>query len=235
MTLVEVTPRLEGIKGYDRWFINKPITITVGGMGSIGSHLAVQLSKTIPKLTIVAYDFDSFTVRNAGGQCFLMRDVNKLKTVAVSNLLLELNGEETFIIDNGKFEEGKRVTDITFSGFDNIEARELMFKEWLTLGKGIFIDGRIYKENVQVYFINADNALAIESYKEVLERSKDGDIPDTSCTMRNTFFIGSIISSFMLIGLLNTFENKQSEFESAKVPFKVAFEAETFNFTTEYV
>ncbi|MGL6106163.1 ThiF family adenylyltransferase [Romboutsia sp.] len=232
---LDIAPRLMGVKGY-RWFVSKKIImVTIGGMGSISSWLTLLLSRTIPKLGIVAYDFDHFDERNAGGQFFLYEDVGKNKIEAVNRALVALNGEETYIIGNSKFEEGSEVTDVTFSGFDNIEARVNMFNSWLKKEKGIFIDGRIYKENYQVYAVQAGNIAQIEAYQEILKKT-DIDIPDTDCTTRNTTFIAMGAAEKMTTLFLNYLENKlDPEFSPAVVPFKYEWSAQSFTGNSFYL
>lgn len=128
------------------WF-NKPAEITIGGVGGIGSNLSPLLSRIGHKLYI--YEFDEVEEENIAGQLFLMSQIGMQKVDAVIDFCVDYSNEpKDNFIALGRLEDDSLVTNICFSCFDNMSARELMFDAWLLQCEkepkelSLFIDGR---------------------------------------------------------------------------------------------
>lgn len=121
-----------------------PEDVIIGGAGGIGSHLAFQLNRAGFNVTL--YDYDNFESHNSAGQLFSRKNIGQPKTFAVSELINDLSGSiiNTF---NEKYDESSMIHKYMFSGFDNMEARRIMFEKWAAvygnIDDAIFIDGRM--------------------------------------------------------------------------------------------
>lgn len=105
-------------------------SVTIGGVGGIGSWLTLILAK-MGFQTMSIYDFDVVEKHNLGGQFFSLRDAETRarKTTAIINTVGKI--AQNIRIDNyGKFEESNYTNNITFACFDNMEARKHMFESW---------------------------------------------------------------------------------------------------------
>jgi tRNA A37 threonylcarbamoyladenosine dehydratase len=131
--------RYDTFKGAE--WANKELDITLGGGGSIGSWLALFTSRT-GNHNFLVYEFDTFEEKNRGGQFVSRRYVNVKKTEALKRQLKDYSGFKDFMELGKLTEKNNLVSPICLSGFDNPEARELMFESWRQLpDREIFIDG----------------------------------------------------------------------------------------------
>lgn len=97
--------------------------IHIIGCGSVGSTIAENLARCgITNMSL--YDFDIVEPHNVNNQMFRNSDVGKLKVVALSELLAEINPDITdkleLVKDGWK---GKMLSGYIFLAVDNIEIR----------------------------------------------------------------------------------------------------------------
>ena len=96
-------------------------SIHIIGCGSVGSALAENLVRCgIKKLTL--WDADIVVPHNVTNQMYREKDVGKLKTDALEELLTEINSEVE-IIKHGAW-DGDLVSGYVFMCVDNIETRK---------------------------------------------------------------------------------------------------------------
>ncbi len=218
------------------WFKQYPIT--VGGVGGIGSWLSLLLARGGHSL--ILYDMDNVELQNMGGQLYAAHHVGKPKTSAVKETAAKFANNESVQVF-GKFTEESFVTDITFSAFDNMEARKMMSEKWyahqmakITSGAkrkpdevNIFIDGRMEAETFIIYAVDSP-----ERYKRYQEELFDDSlIPNAPCSFRATSHNPAILAGNMVALLNNMIANKLRGRKIRNVPYKIEYELPTFTLT----
>jgi molybdopterin/thiamine biosynthesis adenylyltransferase len=210
------------------WY-HPELEMTLGGAGGIGSWLAIFLSRV--GYTIYLYEMDTIEEHNIGGQAYFKNQIGKTKAEAVSDIV-GLMCDELRITTIGKFEEDSPVTPITFSAFDNMAARKIMFEQWKLIAKdnpeALFIDGRMTAETGIIYCVTPDR---IEAYEK--ELFDDSEVADDPCSYKATSHNGAVLAAYMLQNLLNIIGNKNLNLEVYNSPFKFAYELPMFT-TTSY-
>ena len=199
------------------WF-NPDQSVTIGGLGSIGSWLTLFMGRIIN--TIYVYDFDKVEEHNLTGQLYGMSHIEMKKDEAVSNVA-KIYNPNTTIISRGKFEKGSGVTPICFSGFDNMLARQHMFDSWRSKeDREIFIDGRLTAEQLWVYTVTKENEdLFAKEYMPT-----DDQVEELPCSFKSTTHISSMIASIMTIAFTSYSLNK-----------KIGEDISNINFETRYI
>lgn len=213
---------------YDRfkdakWF-NKPIgRIIVGGAGGIGSWLSLFLVRN--KFSIILYDFDRFEEHNIGGQLVKSNQVGEPKVDAVKSTVIEFTDNPVGIYPvNEKYDKSSVASQFMMSAFDNMEARKVMFSNWIKYvnetefwGRALFIDGRLAAESFEVYCIQTPEQAA-KYEKEYLFDDKDSS--ETLCTLKQTTHVAAMIAGYMTSYLTNYIANMYSSKKVYHVPFK---------------
>lgn len=205
------------------WF-EPGINVVVGGSGGIGSSLIFLLGRL--DCNIYVYDFDTVDETNLGSQFFRTKDLNTPKTTAIKNIVYEFSRNPN-ITELGKFTPESFTGPITFAGFDNMEARSLMFDKWCELDeKELFIDGRLLAEQGMIFCVTPDK---IEEYRKFL--FKDSEVETVPCTYKATPHCSFLITSMMVSFFTNYMTNKKLGFEARSLPFKFDFELALTTFT----
>ena len=107
--------------------------ITIGGAGGLGSWLAFFLTRIGHSL--IVYDFDHVGIENiGGGQFYKQGQAGEEKTSALRKNIFDFVGP-TSITELGRYEKGMTVSPITFTTFDNMEARKDMMETWYEMAK----------------------------------------------------------------------------------------------------
>lgn len=122
-------------------------SVVIGGIGGIGSWVALLLSRICP--TISLYDMDVIEERNIGGQAFSAFHVGKKKTEALSqmmNLFSQVPAYETWDIFDGDCEIDNPVA---IACFDNMASRKLMLEKWLVFVDNMIEDRERYKAEIE--------------------------------------------------------------------------------------
>lgn len=205
------------------WF--KPGTsVIIGGVGSIGSHLAYFLSRQACNLHI--FDMDNIEEVNLGGQLFSSYSVGIPKTHAVKDFLTGY-GESKLVESYDKYTSDSIYGKYMFSCFDNMEARKTMFENWKKSVQPdkIFIDGRMGAETAQFFLVTPDKTEAYE--KELFE---DSAVPDAPCTYKSTTHCGALLAAYMVAGFNNHIANLNSRVAYRAVPFKTEINLQLLNF-----
>lgn len=146
-------------------------------------------------------------------------DVGKSKVEAISDVVTRLCGEnnitpvETFIDENGGLWTNLVAqSDVVCVGFDNLKARELVYKEWRANGKekSFFVDGRLSAENGQIFTLSKDSLeLDFTAYEQTyFPESERVELP---CSMKATSHCGALIASLMTAQITNWFNNGLEE------------------------
>jgi len=208
------------------WF-EPGIEVVIGGVGSIGSHLAYFLSRQVCNLHL--FDMDVVDATNLGGQLYPESTEGMQKTTALDNFLGNY-GQSKEISTYDKYQEDSIYSKYMFSCFDNMEARRIMFENWKknTNPNKIFIDGRMSAEMGQAYFVTADKT---EEYEKTL--FVDAAVPDAPCTYKSTTHCGALLAAYMVSGFNNHIGNSKLKVPYREVPFKAEFNLQLFKFDKE--
>lgn len=213
---------------YDRfkdapWFSKEKIYCVVGGAGGISSWLTLFLARA--GFMPMVYDFDFLEEHNLGGQLFPKSGIGQPKVDVLRDVVKQF-ADTAITVFNQRFQEDSMAHNIMFSGFDNMDARKVMFTKWLDYNQkiagkekeqSIFIDGRLLAEQMQIFCVRGTDQAAIdEYYKEYL--FPDSDVPDAPCTFKQTSHAAAMIAGFMTSFFTNHIANVMSHTQSRQVP-----------------
>ena len=180
------------------------VPIIVGGVGGIGSWLILLLSRIVSSNTpIVIYDIDTVEEVNLAGQLYRVSDIGKKKTDSLKGIVKDFSKFNS-ITCKERYNETSFISPIMFSAFDNMKSRKDMFENWkkevAKNPSGIFIDGRLLAEQLQVFFVTPDRIPLYEKYLY-----SDSEIPDASCSYKQTSHFAAAIAAKMVQGFTNWF------------------------------
>lgn len=198
----------------------KKRTVTLGGAGGIGSNVAYNLIKL--GYDIYLFEYDVVDPGNVGGQHYYLSDVGKTKAIAIVKRAGDVN-KETKVTTLGKLTEAtpiELIQPITLSGFDNIDARRLLFEKWYERYKdskeAIFIDGRQNAEDFEIFAVTPDLA---DRYRETLFTDEIDELP---CNYKATTQTG-LINAGMMIGIMTNFISELVDPGIRVIPFRTSF------------
>lgn len=197
---------------YDRfkgaeWFtsvLNCPILVI--GTGGIGSWTSLLLARCGVELYL--FDMDRVSDINIAGQLFSDLQVNKYKTEAIHETIIDFCVEPNVTTWAEKYTENSLTNNITIMGVDNMEARKVGFNNWLKHVKAnpnercLFIDGRLSASLVQIFCISSDKPEDIKNYQEN-HLPDDSQVPDEECTNKQTSFCAAMIASHIVAFFTN--------------------------------
>ena len=201
------------------WFPKNGERCLIGGAGGIGSWLAFFLSKVGFKITL--YDFDMVEDHNLGGQLFQQTDLGVPKVNAVSRIISGFCGS-VISSYNEPITSDTPHHYYSFSAFDNMEARRILFNNWKLSWGGtpsectpIFIDGRLEIEQLQIFCITPYNADKYESE----HLFHDSAVDEAPCTMKQTSHTAAMIGTLMTAFFTNHIANTYAGEVIREVPF----------------
>jgi len=221
-----------------QWF---PDTLSykaiIGGAGGIGSWLSLLLARM--GTSFIIFDADRFEPHNQGGQLVTSGMLGNNKASYVCELVNEFINMNSNNADQRIFPISEHITKSTdiqtifgnfkpgnnhsafFSAFDNMKARKILFDKFLTWssdrGEGVFIDGRLGAEHVQIFCIPYDDKKAIEVYQRE-HLFSDSDVPDEPCALKQTSHVASLIASLMVSIFTNYVANVRNIENDREVP-----------------
>jgi molybdopterin/thiamine biosynthesis adenylyltransferase len=216
------------------WFEHvKNLFIFVGGAGGTGSHFIINAIRAGFFVTVM--DDDAIEEHNLTGQLLSKHHIGMCKVdgiLQVANYLGDSSKLTSFfdrltssteIISAYKY-------NIVVSCFDNMEARQILFKKWSdkhlmdcsidpNIGKkNLFIDMRLEAEQLQIFVVQGGKINQVVKYKEYL--FDDSQIPDAACTFKQTSHVAAIIAGTAFGYLTNWVSNiYEYEEEVNVIPF----------------
>lgn len=203
------------------WF-NPGLEVVIGGGGGIGSWLSLFLARQEAKLYV--YDFDLVEEHNLGGQLYKKSHVGTTKVDAIANVIAEF-ADSNLIQNMGKFEKDSMIGEYTFSCFDNMAARKMMFQAWKELdNRKLFIDGRMLAEQAQIYIVTPGREAAYEA-----TLFDDSEVEDQPCNYKATSHCGAMIGAYMVSALNNYMTNAKYNTEVRSLPFTLSYELQLLN------
>lgn len=233
ITIDETTSRFSGAIWYEE--IQKQ-TVTLAGIGGIGSYVGFLLSRLKPNRLII-YDPDRVETVNMSGQLYGQTDVGRYKCAALADMVMNYANYCNIVALNQRFEDNSEATDIMICGFDNMAARRTFYEKWkqrvLSYPAGsdnrkkcLFIDGRLAAEEFQVLSIQGDDERAMAAYEDKWLFS-DAEAEETICSYKQTTFMANMIASVMVNVFVNFIANQCGPIIDRDVPFFISYDAST--------
>lgn len=233
ITVDETTSRFSGAIWYEEI---KKQTVTLAGVGGIGSYVGFLLGRLKPQRLII-YDPDRVETVNMSGQLYGQTDVGNYKSVALANMVRNYANYNNIVALNDRFEANSEATDIMICGFDNMTARRTFYEKWkqkvLSYPAGsdnrkkcLFIDGRLAAEEFQVLSIQGDDERAMVEYEDKWLFS-DAEAEETICSYKQTTFMANMIASVMVNVFVNFVANQCGPIIDRDVPFFISYDAST--------
>lgn len=215
-------------------------TITLAGVGGIGSYVGFLLARLKPA-GLYLYDPDIVEQANMSGQLYGSGDLGQGKVYALHNMMQQYANYYSAVTYQERFTAESEATDIMICGFDNMEARKLFFDAWKDRlmakpeeerSKCLFIDGRLAAEEFQVFAIQGNDERAIVEYKNRWLFS-DAAADETICSYKQTTFMANMIASVMVNLFVNFVANECNPIIDRDVPFMTQYSADTMYFKVE--
>lgn len=233
--VLETTARFSGALWYDK--IQK-LPIILAGVGGIGSWTALLLSRFNPSV-IHLYDPDFVESVNMSGQLYSTEDVGNSKTDAISTTIQSFSAYNTIVSNTSRYAEDSVTGPIMIGGFDNMEARRLLFNKWMAgvrlapkKEECLFIDARLAAEEFQVFCMTGDDI-----YHQNLYREKwlfdDTEAEETLCSYKQTTYCASMVASIIANLVVNFTTNQCNPLIDRDLPFLTRYDASTMFFKTE--
>lgn len=199
------------------------MTIVVGGVGGIGSWLALFLARQGHDIHV--FDPDTVDEVNLAGQLYGGGDIMQPKVQAVANLC-DMFARHSISTNQERFTAESYAAPVMFSCFDNMDARLVMFEKWLP-GR-LFIDGRLNAETAEMFCVYDERTAKLwrDSWFE------DAKVPDAPCTFKATSHCAAILAGLMTAALNNYTANMYAE-EQRSVPYKTSIWLPTMDIKTE--
>lgn len=182
--------------------------IQIVGAGGIGGWTSLALAKMGCE-NIKVTDFDTVEDGNLGSQIFSLGDLGSKKVEALKDKVSMMTGLDIYAehdyFGNTAFslEDGH----IVIGAVDNIQTRKDIFREWKmyipradsTSPKFWFIDGRMARNEIQIYTMSSHDLDKIAEYESTLH-SQD-EIEPIPCSERavvyNVFVVAGLITSIV--------------------------------------
>ena len=224
------------------WFeAAKNISVTLAGVGGIGSWTSLLLSRISSSIRINLYDDDKVEVVNLAGQMFSSNQVGLYKVYAAQEVIRYFSGSYCNA-SNFRISPTSNIYDkIVICGFDNMEARKLLYNKWKALAKSfsaaqqgefLFIDGRMNAEEFQIFSIVGDDDYNMKRYEEEFLFS-DAEVAPAVCSYKQTTYCASMIASFIVNSLVNFLSNQNLENMPRQVPFYINYDAQLMHLKLE--
>lgn len=211
--------------------------VSICGLGGIGSYVSYFISR-LGVRGLEIFDMDRIESVNLSGQMFSTSDIGMEKTDAVKRLINKYSPETHVHTRRGRITEETHIDNpIVITGFDNIEARRIVFNSWkenIMINPGIaeealFIDGRLAAETLQVIAIRGTDLDRMEEYESKYLFNEEDAIQEV-CSYKQTSHIAGMIGSIITSIFINFVNNKATGFDFSPVPFFTEFDAQIFNF-----
>ena len=217
------------------WFDNvKSKSVTLAGLGGIGSYVAFLLSR-LKIQSLFMYDDDTVEAGNMSGQLYSSNDINNHKVSAMNNMVSAYSGYYDTYTYTERFTENSQGSDIMICGFDNMDARRTFFNVWKARvnsyppelkAKCLFIDGRLAAESLQILCIMGNDTYNMEKYeREFL--FNDWEVEAEMCSYKQTSFMANMIGSLIVNLFVNFCANECDPLIPRDLPFFTEYTAET--------
>lgn len=225
------------------WFDKiKEQTVTLAGLGGIGSYVAFLLSR-LKINRLILWDDDIVDEANLSGQLFSMYDIGNGKVNSICKILGDFSKYYDIVGRSERFDSSSSASNIMICGFDNMAARNIFFTKWKAhvmnapeeeKEKCLFIDGRLAAEEFQVFCIKGTDTFLMNKYKNEWLFS-DNEAEATICSYKQTSFCANMIASVMVNLFVNFIANQCEPLIERELPFFTNYNAERMYLKTEMV
>lgn len=214
-------------------------TITLAGLGGIGSYVGFMLARMHP-YKLILYDDDNVELGNMSGQLYSYRDAGNPKVSSLCSILGDFANYYSVTGLNEKFTSSTKATDIMICGFDSMHARKSFYYSWMNhiteipkeeRKNCLFIDGRLAAEEFQVFCMQGDDERAIKLYRDKWLFS-DEEADATICSYKQTTFCANMIGSVIVNLFTNFVANQCEPLIDRDLPFITEYNASTMYFKT---
>lgn len=214
-------------------------TVTLAGVGGIGSYVGFLLSRLKPS-RIILYDPDIVEATNMSGQLYEGANIGKPKVAALSQTMQRFSGYYTTYSYPTRFIGSTPISNIMICGFDNMAARRTFYESWKRGVNSVFkdiksdsllIDGRLAAEEFQVFCIKGDDDYHMKQYESKWLFS-DEEAEETICSYKQTSHCANMIASVMVNLFVNFVANQCNPLIDRDVPFMTSYDASTMYFKT---
>lgn len=204
----------------------KQQSVTIVGLGGIGSHLAYLISR-LNVYWVYLYDQDIVEKVNLSGQMYGMSNLTNTKVSASAKLMQHYSNFYNYTCQDLNYSLDSQCSNTVMCGVDNMEARKVTFNRWLNYIKGLpeeerekclFLDGRLAAEEFQVFCIKGDENHYINKYKEEWLFT-DEEAEPTICSYKQTSFCATMIASIMTNLFVNFITNQGNPVIPRALPF----------------
>jgi molybdopterin/thiamine biosynthesis adenylyltransferase len=167
-------------------------SVTLIGAGGIGAMVALNLAKMgVGFLTV--YDDDEVNQTNCATQLYGWTDIGQMKVHALHNILAEFVDDLEMIAIPSRVKATTPLRDfIVTSAVDSINARKDIWKAVMASNPRWYLDARMSAEEFHLYTVDMKDAAAVQKYLDMISSEHEEDIPEIPCTMKATFYTGSI-------------------------------------------
>jgi len=238
---IEIDESTSRFSGADWFTIARQQIITILGVGGIGSWASFLVSRVKPKC-IYLYDDDIVEMANLSGQLYGVDSIYKLKVNAIAHFIKNNSNYFDLFGIPARVDTTTNLGDIVICGFDNMEARQIAFNNWLNHISThktpqerkycLFIDGRMAAESIQVFCMTGEDDYYIEKYKsEWLFNDSEADA--TVCSYKQTSYCAAIIGGIITNLFINFCTNLGEPIIPRSLPFLTTYEADTMYLKTE--
>ena len=217
-------------------------TVTLAGVGGIGSYVAFLLSR-LRLFNLMLFDDDIVERTNISGQLFRVKDVGTPKVSAMKTLLGAFSDYYNVNTRIARVTEDYSGTKIMICGFDNMTARKSYFKSWKKYinslsekdkSECLFIDGRLAAEEFQVFCMKGDDTFLHNKYENEW-LFNDNEAEATLCSYKQTSFCANMIASVMVNLFVNFIANQCSPIIERELPFYTYYDASLMALKTKIV
>lgn len=165
------------------------LKIALIGLGGIGSHVLVTLSK-MGFNNVEAWEHDILGEENLGGGLFDSRKVGKPKTDAVASLCLITSGTKQKLNQSMYTEESDQIdADIVILAVDSFKGRADIY-DAMCKNESKFrylIDSRMGGHSFNVFSMPGEDLDAVINWRQLLDRED----PPLPCGMKSTAYVSS--------------------------------------------
>lgn len=211
----------------DAPFFRPGTVVMIGGAGGIGSWLSLLLARVGCGIWLV--DNDIIDEVNMAGQLYRSNDVDRTKVGAMRDILNEFAPlSKVYAIQNKVDEDNDYAAPYTFSAFDNMTARKILFEQWAkNPDRKAFFDGRMLMESGQVFTVLP--GMEDEYRKELFD---DSEVEDQPCSAKATSHSGALIASLMVASFNNLVAKEIDEDSPRAFSFKMTYNLPLLMFET---
>lgn len=222
------------------WFnAVKESSITIAGLGGIGSNLAYQVARLAPK-EIILYDGDIVEESNLAGQLYSVDNIGENKASCVYRYIANHCSmfSTSMLVNATNYTYNSPATPIMMCGFDSMKARRMYYTSWKLLmdridnKRGLFIDGRLSIDTLQVLCIRGDDEYSKKKYEDEFLFSDD-EVEEAVCSLKQTTYMACMIGSVMTNLFVNFIAGLSDPAVPYSLPFFTEYNAQTMIFKTE--